>query len=237
MIEATIIEQLPETDQPIIDISPAAAIALDIGAGGPVMVTTIGHLPQTPPIIEQKSDVEVETVVEADANVDVETDTEAEKSPFPINITINNYIVKPDKPHSEDGEKRPVRKNKSPNTDSEPNTDEILPVQPPIAAMPEEPPTKEPLYTSPPVKNIQIIPSTLPNPRSSKTYRLLVGTYPGVDSTFRVYSQLRAAGFEVIQEQTGEMCKVFATGIPAAQVFNAAQRLGAIGFEQVWIQE
>ena len=281
-IEATIIKQLPETDQPVIDISPAAAIALDIGAGGPVIVTTLGQLPPAPPVTEQKPGVEVE----------VETDPGVEKSPFPFNITINNYIVNPDKPQSaEDGEKRPARKHRTPNTEAESNIDpngmtdtvselavqppvqpvEELPAQPPapvvaqppvqpappppapvvaqppvqpappppvqVAAQPEGPPPKEPLYTSPPVHNIQIIPSTLPDPRSKKVYRLLVGTYPGVDSAFRICRQLQAAGFDVVQEQVGDMCRVFAAGIPAAQVYYAAQRLGAIGFEQVWIQE
>ncbi|MDR0291001.1 MAG: hypothetical protein LBI06_08715 [Treponema sp.] len=101
---------------------------------------------------------------------------------------------------------------------------------PPVQARPV------PLFDSPPVTNIRIIPG-LPNPNSDKVYRILVGTYPGLDSAFRVHQQLQAAGFNVVQEQAGEMCRVFASGIPASRVYYAAQRLGAIGFEQVWIQE
>ena len=285
-IEATIVEQLSETNEPVIDISPTAAIALGIGAGGPVIVTTLGQPPSPPPINEQKSGVEIEV------------DSGTEKPPFPFNITINNYIVNPDKPQSaEDSEKYPARKNRPPHNKPESNvseqsgevtdTERDPPVQPPVmaaeppaqppvvavepppqpppqppviaaeppaqpppqppviaveppvqpAAQPEGPPPVEPLYTSPPVNNIQIIPSTLPDPRSKKVYRLLVGTYPGVDSAFRIYRQLQAAGFEVVQEQVGDMCRVFAAGIPASQVYYAAQRLGAIGFGQVWVQE
>jgi hypothetical protein len=110
------------------------------------------------------------------------------------------------------------------------------PPEAPPAAMPATVPDKAPLYTAPPVHDPQIIPN-LPNPNTDKVYRLLVGTYPGVDSAFRVYQQLQAAGFDVVQEQAGDMCKVFAAGIPASRVYYAAKRLGAIGFQQIWIQE
>jgi hypothetical protein len=92
------------------------------------------------------------------------------------------------------------------------------------------------LYTSPPVNNIRIIPG-LPDPHGNKVYRLLVGTYQGVENAFRVHQQLQAAGFDVAQEQAGDMCRLFAVNIPASRVYYAAQRLGAIGFEQVWIHE
>jgi hypothetical protein len=99
-----------------------------------------------------------------------------------------------------------------------------------------QPASPSSFYTSPPVNNVRIIPG-LPDPHSGKVYRLFVGTYQGVDNAFRVYQQLQAAGFEVAQEQAGDMCRLFAAGIPASRVYYAAQRLGAIGFEQVWILE
>jgi hypothetical protein len=101
---------------------------------------------------------------------------------------------------------------------------------------PGNPPVSYSTYTAPPVSNVKIIPA-LPSPHSGRTYRLLVGTYPGVDSAFHVYRQLKTAGFEAVQEQAGNMCRVFAVGIPAPSVYYAAQRLGAIGFEQVWVHE
>ena len=270
-IEATIVEQLSDRNQQVIDISPAAALALDIGAGGPVIVTTLS----------QAQPVSSNTRQNPDAD---ETDTD--KSSLPFNITINNYVTNP----AEDSQNRQIRVNSpqdaeiapdisgqsggAPVTAGEPPaqpqvvaqppvvTAELpvqppvvtaeLPVQPPVqvavqppvpqppiqpAVRPEAPLPNGSLYTSPPVHNIQIIPSTLPDPHSKKVYRLLVGTYLGVDSAFRVYRQLDRAGFKADMEQVGDMCRVFAAGIPAAQVYYAAQRLGAIGFEQVWIQE
>ena len=116
------------------------------------------------------------------------------------------------------------------------------PVQTPAqqTAQPEAPPAaqpeKPPLFSSPPVNDPQIIPG-LPNPNTDKVYRLMVGTYQGVDNAFPIYQQLQAAGFDVVQEQAGDMCRVFAAGIPASRVYYAAKRLGAIGFQQIWIQE
>jgi hypothetical protein len=103
-------------------------------------------------------------------------------------------------------------------------------------ASPGNPPVSYSTYTAPPVSNVQIIPA-LPSPHSGKTYRLLVGNYSSVDSAFHVYRQLMQAGFQAVQEQAGAMFRVFAVDIPAPSVYYAAQRLGAIGFEQVWIHE
>jgi rare lipoprotein A len=116
--------------------------------------------------------------------------------------------------------------------------------QPPPPFVPEpytgpgDPPISFSLYTAPPVDidNMRIIPG-LPSPYSGKTYRLLVGTYPGVDSAYHVNRQLECASFRVVQEQAGNMCRVFVGGIPASSVYAAVQRLGAIGFAEVWVQE
>jgi hypothetical protein len=61
----------------------------------------------------------------------------------------------------------------------------------------------------------------------------IVGNYPDTDSAFRVYRQLQAAGFEAVQEQVGNIYKVFAVGIPAPSVYYATRRLGAIIVEQL----
>jgi len=91
-------------------------------------------------------------------------------------------------------------------------------------------------YTADPVSNIQIIPA-LPSPHSGKTYRLLVEDYSSIESASLLSQQLMRAGFQTVQEQAGTMCRVYAAGIPASSVYYAAQRLGAIGFKQVWIYE
>jgi len=282
-IEVTIVEQMLESTRRIIDLSPSAASALEIGAGGPVIVTPLTQ-PQPAP-----SNVKVTPPPEEKVIPEKVVPEEPEKPQLPFNITIYNYIMNPDNPaQPEEKQERPVRKNRNPrDVEIQPNAsaqndetpelraeapeqpavaqhpvqpaEDIPPAQPPVQplaqapaqppvqpaveepvrppAQPEAPPSKPPLFTAPPVHNIRIIPDRLPDPHSDKTYRLLVGTYPGVDSAFLVYQQLRAAGFDVAQEQAGEMCRVFAAGIPASQVYYAAQRLGAIGFEQVWVQE
>jgi len=226
-IEVTIIREIPESPNRIIDLSPSAARALDISSYGPVIVASLNQ--QTP------------SVPENSAGSSSEVEVQMGKQPF--YITINNYIINPDKPVS------PENRQESTNTARAPDTAAAIPAeQPPLAelpvspaaqppaAQPAAPPEKAPLFTSPPVYDPQIIPG-LPNPNTNKVYRLLVGTYPGVDSAFPVYQQLQAAGFEVVQEQAGDMCKVFAAGIPASRVYYAAKRLGAIGFPQIWIQE
>jgi rare lipoprotein A len=287
-IEVTIIGQIPESTRRIIDLSPGAALALDLGTGGPVMVT--------PTSIAQSNGG-------GKASSETGTGTESEKPPMPYNITINNnYHTNPDKPAQaapvpqvapvpqaapvpvmpeppqavpapapqvttrpqddpipqqvfmpvspdpspaeiEDRQERPTRKNRAGN---EPNpsrygdgsrenpyivTDwyQVQPIQP---VQPSAPP---PLYTSPPVK-IRIMPG-LPDPHSNKLFRLFIGDYKGVDNASRVYQQLLAAGFDPQMEQAGDMCRVYAVNVPASMVYYAAERLGAIGFEQVWIYE
>jgi len=241
-IEVTITAQIPESSQRIIDLSPSAARALDIGSGGPVMVVSLSsQSPQDP------------------ASQSSEVDVQMGKQPF--NITINNYIMNPDKLGSpENRPESPVQDVKTeqgnaadlpymaaetavlpvtrPSVQPEAPSSAQPAAQPAVqpAAQPADLSAKTSLFTAPPVYDPQIIPG-LPNPNTNKVYRLMVGTYPGVDSAFAVYRQLQAAGFDVIQEQAGDMCKVFAAGIPASRVYYAAKRLGAIGFSQIWIQE
>ena len=247
-IEVTITEKIPESSRRIIDLSPGAALALDLGTGGPVMITPTNL---TQPVAAPPAEVKAEPVPEAT----VATATESEKTQPPYNITINNYLTNQDKPTQaasapqetstpqENKQERPTRRNRgparyepdfsrydeddyeNPYMDPEPPVWHLVqPAQPPAwqsaqtptwqtaqppAWQPVQPPEPSPLYTAPPVINIRIIPG----------------------------QQLQAAGFEVAQEQAGDMCRLYAAGIPASRVYFAAQRLGAIGFEQVWIHE
>jgi len=244
-IEVTITEVIPESPNRIIDLSAGAARALDFVPGGPVIVTSLNQ--------------RVSAAPENSGRPVPETEVSAGRQPF--NITFNSYIINPDKlPAPEGGQERSSPKDQVGQTKMEPDIPASTAVAPDTAAeqrisqpaQPETPPDaqvsavpsaappavpeKTSLFTSPPVYDPQIIPG-LPDPNTQKTYRLLVGTYPGVDSAFRIYQQLQAAGFDVVQEQAGDMCKVFAAGIPASRVYYAAKRLGAIGFPQIWIQE
>jgi hypothetical protein len=263
-IEVTIIDQIPEWPRRIVDLSPGAALALDLGPGGPVILTPTSIAQSIP----SNADIKVDATPE--------TETALEKLTQPFNIIINNYLMNPDKPEqppapvpqaapvtpapvtpqqtapvqqvaapspqtappTQEYRERPTRRNRGPYGGYEPDpyygeeTRENPYMAPPVQP---EPPAPS-LYTSPPVNNIRIIPG-LPDPHGNKVYRLLVGTYQGVENAFRVHLQLQAAGFEVAQEQAGDMCRLFAANIPASRVYYAAQRLGAIGFEQVWIHE
>jgi hypothetical protein len=275
-IEVTITRQIPESPNRIIDLSASAARALDISSGGPVIVASLGQqVPSAPESPAGPSEIEVQTGQQ------------------PFHITINNYIINPDKSVlSENRQEYPAPAElPAPQPITQSYLAEV-PVSPPAvqpAAQPPAPPAVQPatpppappavqptapppaqpvaqpaaqppaqqqaaqpvaqppvqpkapsdkpsMFTSPPIYDPQIIPG-LPNPNTDKVYRLLVGTYPGVDSAFRISQQLQAAGFDVDQEQAGNMCKVFAAGIPASRVYYAAKRLGAIGFQQIWIQE
>jgi len=262
-IEVTITGKIPESPDRIIDLSPSAARALNMESGGPVIVASVNQ--QIPSIPENSADL-------------TSSDIEVHMGKQPFNITINNYIINPDKSASpENRQEYPAPKDqagyaaKAPDMAAElaaaplvaPLTQlteqppvQLAAVQSPTAqlpmaqppaqqatvpaampsALPAASPGKTPLFTAPPVHDPQIIPG-LPNPNTDKVYRLLVGTYPSVDSAFRIYQQLQAAGFDVVQEQAGETCKVFAADIPASRVYYAAKRLGAIGFQQLWIQE
>jgi len=260
-IEVTIVRQIPESPNRIIDLSPSAARALDISSDCPVIVAALNQ--QTPSAAENAAN---------SSEVEVQTGKQ------PLNITINNYIINPKKPVSPENRQEfaprdaeltalppaqpisrpyPAELPVSPPAEQPAAPQPVIqpapqltaqppappaeqqtaqPIAQPAAAQPPAPSDKSAVFTSPPVYDPQIIPG-LPNPNTDKVYRLLVGTYPGVDSAFRIYQQLQAAGFEVAQEQAGNMCKVFVAGIPASRVYYAAKRLGAIGFSQVWIQE
>ena len=217
-IEVTIVEHIPGPDQPVIDLSPAAARALGIVSVGPVLVLPLAQAQPAAPLFDDDDD-------DLPAVVTKVTEPEPEKPPY--QITINNYIINPDPPPA------------SAPTVPEVSGHENLPEKEtaaPLPPIPSQPQAPSPLFTSPPFSSIQIIPG-LPDPHSGKLYRLMVGAYPGIDSAYHVFRQLEAAGFKVAQEQVGDLCMVYAAGIPSTMVYYAAMRLGAIGFQQVWVYE
>ena len=84
-------------------------------------------------------------------------------------------------------------------------------------------------------RGIEVIPG-LPNPATNIIYNLQVGAFNSRDSAARVEAQLRAAGFTTRQEPIGSLVRVLAVNIPAAEVSGAIQRLGAMGFNQIWVR-
>jgi hypothetical protein len=58
-----------------------------------------------------------------------------------------------------------------------------------------------------------------------------------MDSAAVVMRQVEAAGFLVMQEQHSGLVRVLVTGILATNVQSAVQRLGAMGFTQIWVRD
>jgi len=83
---------------------------------------------------------------------------------------------------------------------------------------------------------VRIIPG-LPNPGNNRIYRLMVGTFFDSFRASSLVNQLQNAGFEAVQENVDGEYRVFAVRIHASNVENAASRLGAMGFRQVWLYD
>lgn len=241
-VEATIVRRIPESVDRIIDISPGVARSLgfDIGRGGPVLVTMAAVQPFSPVLAHPAEEFEPvaagETAIPDFIEVKTITPTEkeAEKLPIQFHVTINNYITDPESRHE-----RPARRHRP--LAAEPAWESPAP---PVASQPELPPAEPPMapsgprpvFTNPPVNEIQVVPG-LPNPNNDKIYRLMVGSYAGADSAFSAYQQVQIAGFDAFQEYADGVYKVFAVGLAAPSVYYAARRLGAVGFSQVWVYE
>jgi cell division septation protein DedD len=83
---------------------------------------------------------------------------------------------------------------------------------------------------------VTVIPS-LPDPNNGKVYNLQVGAFSRLDTASEIAIRVRNAGFDVFQEFTGSTYRVLVKDIPASMVFSAAQRLGTIGFREIWLRE
>jgi cell division septation protein DedD len=70
-----------------------------------------------------------------------------------------------------------------------------------------------------------------------KLYRLQVGAYSTQDGANRAVQLVRAAGFNAVLEQSGSFSRVLAANIAGPNVYAAANRLGAMGFRQIWVRE
>ena len=83
---------------------------------------------------------------------------------------------------------------------------------------------------------IRVIPS-LPDPTSGRIYRLQVGAWSDMDDASIAFRQLRGAGFNTIQEYSQDVYRVYAAGVPAAEVSLIVQQLGNMGFREIYISE
>ena len=173
-----------------------------------------------------------------------------------MHITIYNYIINPDPPErqrQEDGlsnleylawltlmamESREARRPEppAPVPPPPPPPPPPLPPPPPPQPLPRVLPSPPPVYAPQAVSEVQLIPG-LPHPGSGKIYSLQVGAYNSLDSASRAFQLVRAAGFDAVYEQSGNVYRVYASNIPAQSVYYAAQRLGVMGFGQIWVRE
>jgi cell division protein FtsN len=77
----------------------------------------------------------------------------------------------------------------------------------------------------------------LPDPNSSRVYRLQVGAY-AVHNTAEVIAQrIRDAGLQASTENYNSLKRVVVPGVRAVDAGSVVQILGALGFEEVWIRE
>jgi hypothetical protein len=97
-------------------------------------------------------------------------------------------------------------------------------------------PQLQPFPYHPPATDVQIVPG-LPDPNNRRVYRLQVGAFYNESSATWAYQQLLAAGFDPVYEYSHNAYRVLAVGIPSQSVAHAAQRLGSLGFKQIWVRE
>ena len=87
-----------------------------------------------------------------------------------------------------------------------------------------------------PMYEVTVVPC-LPDPNSDQIYHLQVGAYSKQENADRAELLVRAAGFNAVQETHKGNQRVIAVEIPARHVYSAAQRLGVLGFQEIWVRK
>ena len=227
--DVVINQRIPAAIDRIIDLAPAAASALGIPRGGTglVLITPI-------------------------SSPGLETEDPPGGAPV-YHITINNYVTnareqEPQTSTAINGNELPPQNNApvrislptlAPATVAErPQSAVQSPVRIHTPTQVQAPtqaaaPPLEPLL---PAAEVRIIPG-LPNPSNNRIYRLLVGTFMDEGRAHAANQRIQAGGFETVRELVDNGHRVFAVNIPAASVQDAATRLGALGFRQIWVYE
>jgi len=250
-IEVTIVGRIPPAVDRIVDLSPAAATALNLAAGGTVLISTgdppaaVAAAPEPDPAPEPAPPPPV--VATAAPSPEPEPEPAREPEPVqvaeapaqtqPVSITIHNYIVVPDQP-----EEPPMQWNLAPApraniVDARPAVPSVTyappPPPPPAVVVPETPILS---WAPPAVNSVMVVPG-LPSPNSNRIYRLQVGSYSGNSGADAAMRRVEAAGFNAMQESFNNRLRVIAVDIPASNVEAAVQRLAAMGFSEIWVRE
>ena len=76
----------------------------------------------------------------------------------------------------------------------------------------------------------------MPDPNSGGTYRLRVGSWHDTEDAISAFRRLRGAGFDAIQERSGDSYRVYAAGIVSFEAASAVRRLGDIGFMDIHVE-
>jgi cell division septation protein DedD len=143
-----------------------------------------------------------------------------------MRITIHNYVVTPDDPSAGANVSTYTTGNMPPLTE----VSSPAPQLPVITTGAPQPSAWGP------AAEVVVIPG-LPDPLSGKVYRLQVGSYSSSESAAGIMKILETAGFVPVNEPHANLVRVLVTGIQAASVQSAIQRLGSIGFTQIWVRE
>jgi rare lipoprotein A len=137
----------------------------------------------------------------------------------------------------------------SPAQDISPNQPETIPAVPVdplayISAAPEiarEPLPREPALQPQPAKAAALPPAKIkggvPVQGSGKIYRLQVGAYKVERNAVDVFDRLKGGGLHPAYERNGEFYRVVLAGIKAEDVSSVVEKLGAAGFQEVFIRE
>ena len=254
-VEVTIKGRIQASFNRIIDLSPDAAQAIDLKSGGAVVV----YIADTPaPLAAAKPKPKSEPAPSASEpapvvseSVPVVSERLPEQAPVAFKPGPEPAPAVPEPLP----EKAPVVFETKPDLGiplPEQGTVTLQPVPPPAQHTPPQihyilPPTQHaPAQTKdrPPQTQATVaqenpvkIISVLPNPNSEKHYNLQIGAFSSILSADLVFRQLRGSGFEAAQEQSGDLYRVLVVGIPASQVYNAIQKLGVLGFREIWVRE
>ena len=94
-------------------------------------------------------------------------------------------------------------------------------------------PAARPFFPAPPARIIGNIPPS----DSTSTYRIQVGSFRVQGNAVETFVKLRAAGLNPSYEQSGEFIRVVLSGLRAQDIIQTAQSLGNAGFPEVMIRQ
>ncbi|MDR3166734.1 MAG: septal ring lytic transglycosylase RlpA family protein [Treponema sp.] len=77
----------------------------------------------------------------------------------------------------------------------------------------------------------------IPPAGTGKLYRIQVGAYKIARNAVDAFDRLKNGGLNPAYEQNGEFYRVVLAGIRAEDVSSIAEKLGAVGFQEVFIRE